>query len=103
MSYVISQRTREIGIRIALGEPPRAVLQRVVRESALITAAGLALGCALSLALSRALAALLYGIAPTDAPTYIGISLLLMVVAILASYAPARRATRIDPLAALRA
>jgi putative ABC transport system permease protein len=102
MSYLVAQRTRELGIRIALGGQPSAVRRVVVRESLLIALAGLAIGLALSLALSRALRGLLFGVPPTDLVTYVGVSALLLVVALLASYGPARRATRIDPVVALR-
>jgi putative ABC transport system permease protein len=102
MSYLVSQRTREIGIRIALGGRPRDVRRMVMRETMLIALSGLAVGGAASLALSRTLAGLLYGVAPTDGVTYGAIALLLLAVAWLAAYGPARRATRIDPMVALR-
>ncbi|HEV8197846.1 MAG TPA: ABC transporter permease [Gemmatimonadales bacterium] len=101
MSYLVAQRTREIGIRIALGGQPGHVRRMVVRESLLISVAGLAIGGAISLALSRVVAGLLFGVRATDPPTYIGIVLLLLVVSAGASYGPARRATRVDPLTAL--
>jgi putative ABC transport system permease protein len=102
MSYLVAQRTRELGIRIALGGQPSAVRRVVVRESLLIAVAGLAIGLAASLLLSRALRGLLFGVPPTDVATYAGVSGLLLVVALAASYGPARRATRIDPVTALR-
>jgi predicted permease len=102
MSYLVAQRTRELGIRIALGGPPAAVRRVVVRESLLIALTGLALGVVASLALSRLLRGLLFGVPATDVVTYAGVSALLLVVALLASYGPARRATRIDPITALR-
>jgi putative ABC transport system permease protein len=102
MSYLVAQRTRELGIRIALGGQPSAVRGVVVRESLLIAIAGLVVGLGVSLALSRALRGLLFGVPPTDLVTYAGVSGLLLVVALLASYGPARRATRIDPMTALR-
>jgi ABC-type antimicrobial peptide transport system permease subunit len=102
MSYLVSQRNREIGIRIALGGQPADVRRLVLRESLWISVGGLVAGAAASLALSRLLTGLLYGIKPIDVPTYAGIGALLLTVAALASYGPARRATRVDPLVALR-
>jgi predicted permease len=102
MSYLVAQRTRELGIRIALGGQPRAVRRVVVRESLLIALTGLAIGVVVSLALSRLLRGLLFGVPPTDVVTYVGVSALLVAVALIASYGPARRATRIDPMTALR-
>jgi putative ABC transport system permease protein len=102
MSYLVAQRTRELGIRLALGGQPGAIRRLVVRESFLIALGGLVIGLVLSLALSRAVRGLLFGIPPTDVVTYAGVSVLLIVVALLASYGPARRATRIDPVLALR-
>ena len=102
MSYLVAQRTREIGIRIALGGSPGNVRGLVVRESMGIAAAGVLVGTAVTLALSGALSRLLYGVSATDPATYAAIASLLAVVAALAAYGPARRATRIDPLAALR-
>jgi ABC-type antimicrobial peptide transport system permease subunit len=102
MSYLIAQRTREFGIRIALGERPQRVRTLVLGQSVSIAAAGLAAGLILSAVLSRAMKSLLYGIAPLDLPTYAAITAVLLTVAMLAAYAPARRATKIDPVAALR-
>jgi ABC-type antimicrobial peptide transport system permease subunit len=102
MSYLVSQRTREIGIRIALGGNPGGVRRMVVRESLLIAIGGVAAGAAASLALSSLVTRLLYGVTPTDLPTYVAITALLLLVAGLASYGPARRAARVDPLTALR-
>ena len=102
MSYLVSQRTREIGVRVALGALPNEVRGLVVRESLLITAGGVVVGVAASLALSRVVAGLLYGVTPVDVPTYASITGLLLLVALSAAYGPARRATRIDPVTALR-
>jgi len=102
MSYLVSLRTREIAIRIALGGNPVDVRRRVVQESLLISAAGLAVGTLVSLALSSLMTRLLFGVSPTDLATYGAIGGLLLAVAALASYAPARRAARVDPLTALR-
>jgi putative ABC transport system permease protein len=102
MAYLVSQRTREIGIRMALGGEAKTIRRLVLREGMLISALGLAAGTAVSLAGSKAVSGLLFGVAPTDALTYSVIAGLLLLVGALASYGPARRATRIDPLAALR-
>jgi putative ABC transport system permease protein len=103
MSYSVSQRTREIGIRIALGARRGDVLQITVKQGLKLIAAGMILGLVAAFLLTRALASLLYGISATDPITFVGISLALFLVAILASYIPALRATRVDPIAALRA
>jgi len=102
MAYLVSQRTREIGIRMALGGNPTAIRRMVLREGILISVAGLAIGAVASLAGARVLGGLLFGVSPTDAPTYAAIIGLLLVVGAAASAGPARRATRIDPLVALR-
>ena len=102
MSYVVGQRTQEIGIRMALGGRPGDVSRLVIRECMLIAVSGLIIGCGLSLALSGVLSGLLYGIAPTDALTYGVAVLVLLLVTAAASYIPVRRATRIDPVIALR-
>ncbi|HEV8357637.1 MAG TPA: FtsX-like permease family protein [Gemmatimonadales bacterium] len=102
MSYLVSQRTREIGIRIALGGQPGDVRRMVVRESLVISVSGLLAGAAVSLALSSIIGRVLFGVRPTDPPTCIAIVLLLLLVAAAASNGPARRATRVDPLVALR-
>ncbi|NOT09787.1 MAG: ABC transporter permease [Gemmatimonadales bacterium] len=102
MSYLVAQRTREIGIRLALGGQPGDVRRMVLRESLAISLSGLAVGGIVSLAVSRLLTGLLFGVSPTDAATYTGIAVLLLLVAGIASYGPARRATRVDPVTALR-
>ena len=103
MSYSVAQRTREIGIRIALGARRADVLQMTVKQGLKLVAVGMILGLAAAFLLTRALASLLYGISPTDPVTFLGISLVLFAVAILASYIPALRATKVDPIVALRA
>jgi putative ABC transport system permease protein len=102
MSYSVGQRTGEIGIRMALGAQPRDVLKLIVGQGVILTVIGLALGLAGALALTRLMAGLLFGVSPTDALTFAAIALLLTSVALLASYIPARRAMKIDPLTALR-
>ncbi|HEY4303664.1 MAG TPA: ABC transporter permease [Gemmatimonadaceae bacterium] len=102
MTFLVAQRTREIGIRMALGGEPGSIRSMVLREGLMISGAGLAIGIAVSLVATRAIAGLLFGIAPNDAETYVGIGALLFIVGAVASYGPAHRATRVDPLVALR-
>jgi len=102
VAYSVAQRTREIGIRVALGAQSRDVLGLVLKEALRLTLFGVALGLAGAFAATRVLRSLLFEVKPTDPATFICLSLLLMFVALLASYIPARRATRVDPLVALR-
>jgi putative ABC transport system permease protein len=102
MSYSVSWRTQEIGIRMALGANGTDVLRMVVRQGMTMTLIGLALGLAGVFALSRVMVGLLYGVSPTDPLTYTGVSIVLLIVALLACLIPARRATRVDPIVALR-
>ncbi|HKD64675.1 MAG TPA: FtsX-like permease family protein, partial [Candidatus Acidoferrales bacterium] len=102
LSYSVSQQTREIGIRMSLGAQRREVLRLVIGQGVRLAVAGLALGLLFSLGLGRILSTLLFGVSPYDPATYAGVSLGLMAVAIVACYVPARRATRVDPIVALR-
>jgi putative ABC transport system permease protein len=102
MAYAVSQRTREYGIRIALGARQGDVLGLVMRNAMKLALTGVVLGAMAALVLNRFVAGFLYGVAPTDILTYSAVMLLLVIVAAAASYQPARAATRIDPLAALR-
>jgi predicted permease len=102
MSYTVSRRTREMAIRMALGASRREVQQMVLREGLRVTAIGVAIGLAAAMALSRVMAGYVYGITSTDPVTLVGASLLLMLVSLVASYVPARRATRVNPMTALR-
>ena len=102
MAYMVSQRTREIGIRVAVGAQPRDILRLVLGGGLKLTAAGVALGIVGAIGLTRAIGVLLYGIRPTDPITFIGVAVLLLGTAALACFVPARRAARTDPLIALR-
>ena len=102
MAYSVTQRTREIGIRLALGASTANILSWLLRQGMRLTFIGVAVGLIGAFALTRLLRGLLFGIAPTDAATYIVLTLLLAIVALLACYIPARRATKVDPLVALR-
>ena len=102
IAYSVSQRTHEIGIRMALGAQKMDVLRLVITQGMSLTLVGLVIGLGLAFALTRVLSSLLYKVSPTDAFTYISIPLLLAVVALMACYIPAGKATKVDPIAALR-
>jgi ABC-type antimicrobial peptide transport system permease subunit len=102
MSYVVSRRTAEIGIRMALGASARSVRMLVVRRALALTATGLALGLAGALAATRVLGAFLVDVSPTDPATLVAVAFLFTAVALLASWLPARRAAAVDPMRALR-
>jgi putative ABC transport system permease protein len=102
MTYAVSQRTREIGIRMALGAGLRDVLRLIVSQGMRMVLIGIALGFACAFALTRVLASLLLGVGTTDSVTFAGVAVLFVAVALLACYIPARRASRVDPLVALR-
>jgi predicted permease len=102
LSYEVSRRTREIGIRMALGAQPESVLRLVLRQGIVLAIAGAALGIGVALAVTRYLTTMLYGVHANDPLTMIAVAVLLTLVALAACYIPARRATRVDPLVALR-
>ena len=102
LSYTVSQSTREIGIRMALGAQPRDVLQMIVKQGMALTISGIAVGILAALLLTRLMTSLLFGVTATDPWTFAGVSALLILVAVLACYIPAHRATKVDPLVALR-
>jgi predicted permease len=103
MSYAVAKRTREIGLRMALGANPGDVLRLVVGQGMAVALAGAGVGIAAALPLTRLMSSVLYGVRPTDPATYAGVALLLLAIALVASYLPARRAAHIDPGKALRA
>jgi predicted lysophospholipase L1 biosynthesis ABC-type transport system permease subunit len=102
MAYFVGQRSNEIGVRIALGASPGSVLRQVLKQGLVLAAIGLTLGLAGAAAATRVLASMLFQVKPNDFSIYLGVAILLGAVALMASYIPARRASRIDPLEALR-
>jgi putative ABC transport system permease protein len=102
MSYTVTQTTREIGIRLALGAQTRDVMKLVMMQGVRWTSLGLVLGLACAYGLTRFMGSILAGVVATDALTFASVALLLAVVALAACWIPARRATRVDPMAALR-
>jgi putative ABC transport system permease protein len=102
MAYAVSQRTREIGVRVALGARPQDVLRLVVGQSLKLAALGLAIGLPVALALGRMMSGALFGVVALEPLTFVRFTLLLTGVATLAGYLPARRATKVDPITAVR-
>jgi len=102
MSYSVGQRTREFGVRMALGASTGDVLRLVVRRGLVLAVIGLVLGVGAALALNRVMVSLLFEVAPTDPATFAGLSLLLVAIAAIACLVPALRAARVDPVTALR-
>ncbi|MDT5293950.1 MAG: putative transport system permease protein [Acidobacteriota bacterium] len=102
MSYAVTQRTQEIGIRMALGAQPRDVLKLIVKQGMFLSLTAIVVGLVISFALMRVLSSLLYGVSTTDPLTFVGVPLLLAAVTALACYVPARKATKVDPLVAMR-
>ena len=100
--HSVVRRTRELGLRIALGARPHQVLRLLLAEAGALVALGLGIGLVAAFALTRAMSSLLYGVGPADPPTYAGIAILLTLAALLSTWIPGRRATRLDPAAALR-
>jgi putative ABC transport system permease protein len=102
ISYVVSERTRDIGVRIALGASRTSILQMVLRQGLGLAIAGATVGLLGALVVSHLMAGLLYGVSPNDPLTFVGVTLVLTAVALMACYIPARRAMRVDPIVALR-
>jgi len=102
LAYSVTRRTNEIGIRMALGAERSGVIWMVLREALLLVSTGVAIGVPVALVLARLVSSLLYGLGPTDPLTLAASAILLFVVAAIASYLPARRASRVDPMMALR-
>ena len=103
MSYVVTQRTGEIGVKLALGANPASVAGTIVRQGGIVTLAGIVVGLVTALALGRMIESLLYGVSARDPAVFAATTLLLLTVALLACWLPARRAARLSPLEALRA
>jgi ABC-type antimicrobial peptide transport system permease subunit len=102
IAYSVSQRTREIGVRVALGAQNSDIMRLVIGQGTGLALIGVLIGAAGGVLTARAMRAMLYGTAPTDPVTLVGVSVLLGIVAVVASYAPARRAVKVDPVEALR-
>jgi putative ABC transport system permease protein len=102
LAYAVTERTREIGIRVAIGAVPRDVVRMVVRRTLALTVPGVLIGVLASLALTRVLSGLLFQVKATDPGTFVAVGAVLLLAALAAAIVPARRATRVDPLIALR-
>jgi putative ABC transport system permease protein len=102
ISYSVSQRTHEIGVRMALGAQGRDVLRMLLKEGMILALIGVGLGLGAGIALTRFMASLLYGVGTSDPATFVLVPILLIVVALAACFIPARRATKVDPMIALR-
>ena len=103
MAYLVSQRTQEIGIRMALGASGKGVVAMILAEGGRLGLIGVAVGLALGFVMARGMTSLLYGVSPTDPATYAAVAALMVVVALVASAVPAWRATRVDPIRTLKA
>jgi ABC-type antimicrobial peptide transport system permease subunit len=102
LSYIVGQRTREVGIRMALGAQKSDVMRAVLRDAFSMTIVGVGIGMLAALGLTRLMSSILFGVRPTDVVTFLSMTVLLCLVAFLASYLPARRAAALDPVQALR-
>jgi putative ABC transport system permease protein len=102
IAYAVTQRTHEIGVRMALGARGDAIVRMVVRQGIAVALAGIGMGIAAALGLTRLMTALLFDVKPDDPPTFVAVAAVLAIAALAASWIPARRAARVDPLEALR-
>jgi putative ABC transport system permease protein len=102
ISYMVTQRSQEIGIRVALGGQQRDILKLIMSHGLMLTSIGIVSGLIAAVFLTQLMSGILYGVSPDDPVTFAGIAVLLAIVAMLACYLPARRATRVDPMIALR-
>jgi len=102
LSYLVTERQREIGIRVALGASAAGIVRLVLRQGMAITVTGIAVGIVGALALARVTQSLLFGVSPTDPATYVAVGSMILLVALLACLIPAQRAMRVDPLVAIR-
>ena len=102
-SYIVSQRTSEIGVRLALGAEPRGITRQIVRQGGMVAFAGIVIGLVAALAGSRLIASVLYGISPRDPVVFASMAIALQLVALIACWLPARRAAALSPTIALRA
>jgi putative ABC transport system permease protein len=102
ISYTVAYRTREMGVRLALGADRDSILAMIIKTGVLLAGTGIVVGLVAALLLTRLIASLLYGVSPTDPLTFIGVPIVLMAMAVIASYLPARRAAKVDPMVALR-
>jgi ABC-type antimicrobial peptide transport system permease subunit len=103
IAWHVAQRTREFGIRLSLGAEPGTILRLAIRQGLVLAGLGIAIGLVGALVLTRFLVSLLHGVAATDPMTFVGVTLLFLAIAVVASWLPARQAARIDPSSALRA
>jgi ABC-type antimicrobial peptide transport system permease subunit len=102
MAYAVTQRQREIGVRMALGAEPNGIRRMILKQGGVLAAVGLVIGVALSMALGQLLSKLLFGVTPLDLPTLIAVPAVLGAVTVTASWLPARRAMRLDPVSVIR-
>jgi ABC-type antimicrobial peptide transport system permease subunit len=103
LSYIVSQQTREIGVRVALGATSQGIIAQILTRGLRLAVIGVGIGLLIALGLARFIAGMLYEVSAADPVTFVLVPVLLLIIAVLACYVPARRATRVDPIVALRA